>query len=156
MFSNPYLLVGLFLTYFCKFIVSNSCLQVIRSGALTLFAEGLTAISFCSLLSSLSSFLSVFLLCIFTQEPTLPSYRQKGAIPAPVARRNPCYITSVDFVTGLPKNQKQNDSIMVVVDKLSKGAHIILVKTTYTTANIADIFMKEIFRLHGIPNGNNF
>ena len=60
------LLAGLFLTCFCKFIVSNSCFQVIRSRALTLFAEGLTAISFCSLLSSLSSFLSVFLLWILT------------------------------------------------------------------------------------------
>ena len=40
---------------------------------------------------------------------------------------------------------------MVVVDKLSKAAHFILVKTTYKDANIADIFMKQIFRLHGIP-----
>ena len=40
---------------------------------------------------------------------------------------------------------------MVVVDKLSKVAHFILVKTTYKDANIADIFLKQIFRLHGIP-----
>ena len=40
---------------------------------------------------------------------------------------------------------------MVVVDKLSKATYFILVKTTHTTANIADIFMEEIFRLHGIP-----
>ena len=40
---------------------------------------------------------------------------------------------------------------MVVVDKLSKEAHFIPVKTTYKAANIADIFMKQIFRLHGIP-----
>ena len=40
---------------------------------------------------------------------------------------------------------------MVVVDKLSKEAHFILVKITYKAANIADIFLKQIFRLHGIP-----
>ena len=40
---------------------------------------------------------------------------------------------------------------MVVVDKLSKEAHFIPVKTTYKAANIADIFLKQIFRLHGIP-----
>ena len=40
---------------------------------------------------------------------------------------------------------------MVVVDKLSKDAHFIPVKTTYKAANIDDIFMKEIFCLHGIP-----
>jgi len=39
---------------------------------------------------------------------------------------------------------------MVVVDKLSKTAHFIPVKSTYKAVNIADIFMKEIFRLHGI------
>ena len=40
---------------------------------------------------------------------------------------------------------------MVVVDKLSKEAHFIPVKTTHKSTNIADIFMKEIFRLHIIP-----
>ena len=54
-------------------------------------------------------------------------------------------IISLDFVTGLPRNQNLNDSIMVVVDKLSKAAHFIHVKTTYKVANIADIFLKQIF-----------
>ena len=40
---------------------------------------------------------------------------------------------------------------MVVVDKLSKAANFIPVKTTYKVANIVDIFLKQIFRLHGIP-----
>jgi hypothetical protein len=35
---------------------------------------------------------------------------------------------SMDFITGLPKSAKQNDAIMVVVDKLSKSAHFVLVK----------------------------
>ena len=60
-------------------------------------------------------------------------------------------VINLDFITGLPKNQKQNDSLMVVVDKLSKSTHFIHVKTTHKAANIADIFMKEIFHLHGIP-----
>jgi hypothetical protein len=58
---------------------------------------------------------------------------------------------SLDFIIGLPKTQKQNDSIMVVIDKLSKSAHFIPVKSTFKAINIAEIFMKEIFRLHGIP-----
>ena len=40
---------------------------------------------------------------------------------------------------------------MVVVEKLSKEAHFIPVKTTYKATNIADIFLKQIFQLHGIP-----
>ena len=57
----------------------------------------------------------------------------------------------MDFTTGLPKRKKQNDSIFVVIDKLSKATHFILVKSTYKVVNIANIFLKDIFRLHGIP-----
>jgi hypothetical protein len=59
-------------------------------------------------------------------------------------------IISLDFITGFPKTQKQNDSIMIVIDKLRKSAHFILGKSTYKEINIAEIFMKEMFRLHGI------
>ena len=62
-----------------------------------------------------------------------------------------CEVISLDFIIGLPRNQNQNDSIMVVVDNLSKAAHFIPIKTTYKAANIADIFLKQIFRLHEIP-----
>ena len=57
----------------------------------------------------------------------------------------------MDFVTSLLKIKKQNDSIFVVIDKLSMAAHFIPMKSTYKAMNIADIFLKEIFRLHGIP-----
>ena len=60
-------------------------------------------------------------------------------------------IISMDFITGLPKFFRKHDSIMVVVDKLSKAAHFIPVKYTYKVVNIVDIFMKEIFKLHGVP-----
>ena len=50
-------------------------------------------------------------------------------------------IISLDFVTGLPKNQNLNESIMVVVEKLSKETHFIPIKTTYKAANITNIFL---------------
>jgi hypothetical protein len=40
---------------------------------------------------------------------------------------------------------------MVVIDKLSKSAHFIPVKSTFRDINITEIFMKCFFRLHGIP-----
>jgi hypothetical protein len=40
---------------------------------------------------------------------------------------------------------------MVVVDKLTKSAHFIPLKTTHRAADVADIFLKEVARLHGIP-----
>ena len=60
-------------------------------------------------------------------------------------------IISMDFIIGLPKIFKQNDSIIVVVAKLSKGSHFIPLKSTYKAINIVDIFMKKIFKLHGVP-----
>ena len=59
-------------------------------------------------------------------------------------------IISLDFITRLPKNQKQSDSIITVIDKLSKETHFIHVKTTYKDANIADIFIKDFFWLYRI------
>ena len=57
----------------------------------------------------------------------------------------------MDFITKLPNIRLQNDVIMVVVDKLTKEAHFLLVNTTHKAANIANIYMKEEARLHGIP-----
>ena len=57
----------------------------------------------------------------------------------------------MDFVTGIPKVTGGFDSIFVVVDKLTKVAHLIPVKTASTAPNIAHLFVKEIVRLHGIP-----
>jgi hypothetical protein len=56
----------------------------------------------------------------------------------------------MDLITGLPRSTKQNDAIMVVVEKLSKDAHFIPVKSNCKSIDIVDIFMKEIFRLHGM------
>jgi hypothetical protein len=57
----------------------------------------------------------------------------------------------MDFVTGLPQTQKGNDSIWVIIDRLTKVAHFIPVKTTFGGATLARIYLKEIVRLHGIP-----
>jgi hypothetical protein len=57
----------------------------------------------------------------------------------------------MDFVTGLPRTQKGNDSIWVIIDRLTKVAHFITVKTTFGGAALARIYLKEIVRLHGIP-----
>jgi hypothetical protein len=57
----------------------------------------------------------------------------------------------MDFIAVLPKSAKLNDAIMVVVEKLSKSSHFIPVKSTCKEIDIANIFMKDIFILHGMP-----
>lgn len=56
----------------------------------------------------------------------------------------------MDYITSLPKSKKNNDSIMVVVDKLSKSIHFILVQSIYRAVLIAHVFMQNIFKLHGL------
>jgi hypothetical protein len=57
----------------------------------------------------------------------------------------------MDFVTGLPRTQKGNDSVWVIIDRHTKVAHFIPVKITFDEATLARIYLKEIVRLHGIP-----
>jgi hypothetical protein len=57
----------------------------------------------------------------------------------------------MDFITRLPRTGKLHDSIMVVVDKLTKFAQFVPLKTTHKATDVADIFMKEVAQLHIIP-----
>ena len=57
----------------------------------------------------------------------------------------------MDFITALPKVIRNFDLIFVVVDRLAKVAHLIPTRTTTLASNIAQLIVKEIARLHGIP-----
>ena len=57
---------------------------------------------------------------------------------------------SMDFIIGLPKSQGF-EIIMVMVDRLSKYAHFIILKKPMTAKTIVEAFVKEMVRLHGFP-----
>ena len=58
----------------------------------------------------------------------------------------------MDFITGLPRTQKGNNSICVIVDRLTKVAHFIPVKATYHGDKYAELYIQHIIRLHGVPS----
>ena len=59
---------------------------------------------------------------------------------------------NMDFITALPKVTRNFDSIFVVVDRLTKVAHLIPTRTTTSASDIAQLFVKEIVRFHGVPS----
>ena len=58
---------------------------------------------------------------------------------------------SMDFVSGLPRTRGRNDSIWVIVDRLTKSAHFLPVKKMTDLNSLARLYLKEIVRLHGAP-----
>jgi hypothetical protein len=57
----------------------------------------------------------------------------------------------MDFIVGFPRTHAGYDSIWVVVDRLTKAAHFIPVKTTYNSVMLAELYMSRIVCLHGVP-----
>jgi hypothetical protein len=56
----------------------------------------------------------------------------------------------MDFIVDLPITQSGYDSIWVIVDRLTKVAHFIPVKTTYSRLQLTELYMSRIVCLHGV------
>ena len=57
----------------------------------------------------------------------------------------------MDFVVGLPRTASGNDMIWVIVDRLTKSAHFIAIKATFSVERLAKIYVSQIVRLHEVP-----
>ncbi|WVZ60291.1 hypothetical protein U9M48_010336, partial [Paspalum notatum var. saurae] len=58
----------------------------------------------------------------------------------------------MDFVTGLPRTPKGNNAIWVIVDRLTKTAHFLPVRTTHNGAKLAQLYIENVVKLHGVPS----
>ena len=58
---------------------------------------------------------------------------------------------TMDFLVGLLVTGRKHDAVWVVVDRLTKSAHFIPVRTDYSLDKLAELYIKGIVRLHGIP-----
>jgi transposase InsO family protein len=57
----------------------------------------------------------------------------------------------MDFIVGLPRTQSGYDSIWVIVDRLTKVAYFISIKTTYSALQLVELYMSMIVCMHGVP-----
>jgi hypothetical protein len=56
----------------------------------------------------------------------------------------------MDFLVGLPRTQAGYDAVWVIVDRLTKAAHFIPIKVKYSLEKLAELYLQEIVRLHGV------
>ena len=58
---------------------------------------------------------------------------------------------TMDFVVGLPVTGRKHDSVWILVDQLTKLAYFLPVRTDYSLDKLAELYIKEMVQLHGIP-----
>jgi len=59
-------------------------------------------------------------------------------------------VISMEFITGLSRKMRQHDSIMVIMDRLTKVVYFILVKSTFSTSDVAQVFIIDVVIFHGV------
>lgn len=90
--------------------------------------------------------------CLICQQVKAEHQRPAGLIqslPIPIWKWDDI---SMDFVTGLPRTSRGHDTIWVIVDRLTKSAHFLPIKKTFPLNRLAQLYIGEIVRLHGVPS----
>ena len=89
--------------------------------------------------------------CLICQQVKVEHQKPSRLLqPLPIVEWKWDHVT-MDFVTGLPRTQQKKDSVLVIVDRLTKSAHFLAMRLTDSVLTLSKLYVKEIVRLHGIP-----
>ncbi|KAL0550003.1 hypothetical protein IC582_014499 [Cucumis melo] len=102
----------------------------------------------CNMKREVAEFVSRCLVC---QQVKAPGQKPAGLLQPLSIPEWKWENVSMDFITGLPRTLRGFTVIWVVVDRLTKSAHFVPGKSTYTASKWAQLYMSEIVRLHGVP-----
>ncbi|KAL0561487.1 hypothetical protein IC582_001915 [Cucumis melo] len=89
--------------------------------------------------------------CLVCQQVKAPRQKPAGLLQPLSIPEWKWENVSMDFITGLPRTLRGFTVIWVVVDRLTKSAHFVPGKSTYTASKWAQLYMSEIVKLHGVP-----
>ena len=89
--------------------------------------------------------------CLTCQQVKAPRQRPAGLLQPLSVPQWKWEAVCMDFISGLPKTKQGFNVIWVIVDRLTKTAHFIRGKSTYRVDRWAQLYIKEIVRLHGVP-----
>ena len=92
---------------------------------------------------------AILKLCVICQQNRTQFCKEIGLLrPLPIPSK--CWkMISMDFMTHLPKS-KGFDSIMVVVDRVSKMAHFVPTRDTVTTQEVGRLYFNKVVKHHGM------
>ena len=89
--------------------------------------------------------------CLVCQQVKAEHQKPSGTLqPLPIPEWKWEHIT-MDFVVGLPRAQGGYDAIWVIVDRLTKSAHFLASRNNYSLNRLAELYVDEIVKLHGVP-----
>jgi transposase InsO family protein len=93
-----------------------------------------------------------FAKCLECQQVKVDNHHSAGLLQPHDVPMSKWEVISMDFVVGLPLTSHRHNAIFLIVDKLTKSAHFILVRDTYDVTHVARVFLSEVIHLHEIPN----
>ena len=88
--------------------------------------------------------------CHTCQRARIRRHAPYGVLRPLLIPEQPWEDISIDFVTGLPASDGFN-TICVIVDRFSKQWHLCPCNDTIDAPGLSELFIKEVFRLHGLP-----
>lgn len=89
--------------------------------------------------------------CLVCQQVKIEHQRPRGPLQQLEIPQWKWEYVTMDFLIGLPRTRKQHNAIWIIVDRLTKSAHFLVILQTDSLEWLAQIYIDEIVRLHGVP-----
>jgi hypothetical protein len=100
-----------------------------------------------SLAGDIAKFVST---CVACQRNKARCHKPCGLLqPLPVSEK-PWHTVTFDYIVKLPKTSRGNDSMCVIVDKLTKLVHFVACEEEVSAKEFAELYVDHVFRLHGL------